>query len=414
MRSSLKRTLTLSAAVLSFVSVAGFSTSASAAKVKQTGTTNVEPTTAYIRNYKATGSNAIYNKPGKLSGAKVVASKSTVSSISALRGYKIAKLSNGSYYMKVVSFNGNYRGYIYVGKKNPVRNFKQVAGGLKYLATTTTATVSKADQKASFSLAKPGTDTQIYKAPKNSQYKVGAAVTDTTDYKGEELKVSKAVTNNMDGQTWVYVTDITTPTNQGGWVLKSDLTKYVAPKAPVSVGNDQTTVMKSWQREFYNPATGTKAFSFDNLNLPLIGVAGGANVNWANAVKKFNTDATVKGNKKDVVPADTLATAFSNAGLSSVYMKITPALLARIPGGLVDNIDSYSGLYMKFDLDMDNIPTTTHYGDQLKLAYKLDNTSVYYKPVVSLGSLTNTNADGYAALPVQLNAMNTLWGLIYQ
>ncbi len=69
---------------------------------------------------------------------------------------------------------------------------------------------------------------------------------------------------------------------------------------------------------------------------------------------------------------------------------------------------------MKFDLDMDNIPTTTHYGDQLKLAYKLDNTNLYYKPVISLGGLTNTNADGYAALPVQLNAMNTLWGLLYQ
>lgn len=413
MRSSLKRTLTISAATLSFMSASGLAMSASASKIKQVGSTNLEPTTAYIRNYKATGSNAIYNKPGKLSGSKVVASASTAKAQSVLHGYKVAKLSNKSYYMKVVSFDGRYRGYIYVGKKNPVNNFKKVGGGLTYLSTTTSTSLTNNDKK-DLSFAKPGTDTQIYKAPKGSQYKVGAAVKDTTDYKGHKLVASKAAMNDMDGQKWLYVSDVTEPTNASGWVLASQLTDYVAPKAPVSVGNDQTTVTKSWQREFYNPATGTKAYSFDNLNLPLLGTSGGSNVNWTTAVKKFNSDATVKGDKKDVVPADTLATAFKNSGLSTVYMKVTPTLLARIPGGLLDKIDSYSGLYMKFDLDMDNIPTTTHYGDQLKLAYKLDNTNLYYKPVISLGGLTNTNADGYAALPVQLNAMNTLWGLLCQ
>ncbi|MCM6796109.1 hypothetical protein [Levilactobacillus brevis] len=72
MRSSLKRTLTISAAALSFMSASGLAMSAYASKIKQVGSTNLEPTTAYIRNYKATGSNAIYNKPGKLSGSKVV------------------------------------------------------------------------------------------------------------------------------------------------------------------------------------------------------------------------------------------------------------------------------------------------------------------------------------------------------
>lgn len=117
MRSSLKRTLTISAAALSFMSASGLAMSASASKIKQVGSTNLEPTTAYIRNYKATGSNAIYNKPGKLSGSKVVASASTAKAQSVLRGYKVAKLSNKSYYMKVVSFDGRYRGYIYVGKR---------------------------------------------------------------------------------------------------------------------------------------------------------------------------------------------------------------------------------------------------------------------------------------------------------
>lgn len=412
MRDSLKRTLTISAAALSFATVASFGTSASASKIKQTGTTNVEPTTAYIRNYKATGSNAIYTKPGKLHGAKMVASASTAAQQPVLRGYKIAKLSNKSYYMKVVGFDGKYRGYIYVGKKNPINNLKKVGGGLTYLPTTSDATLTKGE-KGDLALAKAGSETQIHKVPKGSQYKTNPLVTDTSDYAGHKLAASKAVTNNMDGQKWVYVSDVTAPTNVSGWVRASDLTTYVAPKAPVSVGNDQTTVTKNWQREFYNPATGTKAYSFDNLNLQLIGTSGNANVNWTTAVKKFNTDATVKGDKKDVVPADTLATALKNAGLSTVYMKVTPTMLARIPGGLLDKIDK-TGAYMKFDLDMDNIPTTTHYGDQLKLAYKLDNTNLYYKPLISLGGLTNTNADGYAALPIQLNAMNTLWGLIYQ
>lgn len=87
---------------------------------------------ATSRNFWANDSNAIYSKAGILPGARLVTSKSMLNSYKVgastdkllvhaaytLRGYQTAKLSNGSYYMKVVSFNGKIRGWIYVGKTN--------------------------------------------------------------------------------------------------------------------------------------------------------------------------------------------------------------------------------------------------------------------------------------------------------
>lgn len=425
MKTNIKRSLFVGLAALSFVAVAGASSNASAAKKSYKIDFNQASSsaTATSRNYVPTGTNALYTKAGVLKSARQVASTATLQSLASskkgndyLRGYRVAKLSNGSYYMKVVTFDKAYRGWIYVGKTDPRSNYQSVAGGLKYTDTTTdvTSTLTDAQKKATYQLNNAGTsfEAQTFKEPAYTQYKIGRNTTDTTNYKNDTFTVTKAVKRNREGDTWYYVNDAKNP-SVNGYVLSTSLREATGsssssstPTTPtVSVGTSQTTIDSTFNIEGYSQATGGKQVAHAQWTIPLWN----GNVNWNNAVNTFNRDRTVMGDKKDVIPSNTLKAALKNDGFNQVYMKITPTILPRLAGGWLDNVDSLTGVYMKFNLDTDSIPSNVHYGDTVRLGYTVDDSALYTK---SAGDTKNenssANADGYIGMTIYRQWVKTI------
>lgn len=180
-----------------------------------------------IRNYTATGSNALYTLPGVIKEARQVASASTLAAYNTdkgqglLRAYRVQKLSNGSYYMEVVTFDDAYTGWIYVGKTDPRKDFTKVAGGLKNVVTTQEAALTDQEKTHQYTFRQVGTvddGTMLTSgAPLWTQYKVGAQITDSTPYTGDKLTITKAATRTREGDRWVYVEDAAHP-EVNGWI----------------------------------------------------------------------------------------------------------------------------------------------------------------------------------------------------
>ncbi|GAX08045.1 hypothetical protein IWT5_01196 [Secundilactobacillus silagincola] len=240
MQSSLKKSLYLGLAAVSFAAVAGATTANASAAA--TVTSNPALTAAASdRNVAFTGTNAIYTKPGTVKGAKVVASTTTLNKIKDstkgqdnVRVYGQAVTNRGSVYYKVVTFDKAYRGWVYGGTVQ-----QQFNGGIKSYTTTTdtTASLTTSDTDGYYNIAKPGTANDgtatTYTAPAWTQYKLGRTTTDGTKIGKDLLKVSKQATRTREGDTWVYVTDATN-SQYSGWILKSALTK--TSEVPASEG----------------------------------------------------------------------------------------------------------------------------------------------------------------------------------
>lgn len=188
-----------------------------------------------IRNYTATGSNALYTKPGVLKDAVQVASGSTLAAYNTdkgqglLRAYRWARLSNGSYYMNVVTFDGAYDGWIYVGKSSPINDLTRVAGGLKYVETTQASALTDQEKTHQYTFRQVGPVDKnddgamaTYSAPKWTQYDVESKMTDSTPYAGDQLSIKSAITRTREGDRWVYVKDETIP-SASGWIRDSAL-----------------------------------------------------------------------------------------------------------------------------------------------------------------------------------------------
>lgn len=229
MQSSLKKSLYLGLAALSFVSVAAVSTTASAKSAAKVTSDKVMTSDATTRNINLTGKNAIYSKPGTTKGAKVIATtttakelKDSTTSHKNFRAYRIAKTNRGSYYYKVVSYDKAYRGWVYGGK-----TANEFAGGTTAYTTFKEGTLTADLQAGSYKITTPGKTTAglTYKQPAWTQYKIGKTIADTTAYKDAKFSVDKVGTRTREGDTWVHIVNQNTAdTKADGWILLSNLT----------------------------------------------------------------------------------------------------------------------------------------------------------------------------------------------
>jgi hypothetical protein len=237
MQASLKKTLYLGLAALSFGAVAAVSSTASAKSYATMGAYKTLTTDATKRNVEATGTNALYTKPGTVKGAKVVASKTTLKTLATskksadyFRAYGVRTTNRGSVYYRVVTMNGKYRGYIYGGKSDTA-----FAGGIKAANTTTTAPMPA---RTTGYYLKDVTKNTLWTAPQYTQYKAkkvslyGAKSTDT-------FKVDQAVTKTREGSLYYHVTDENNSA-VSGWIFAGQ--GYVANTATQNLGGLSLTM----------------------------------------------------------------------------------------------------------------------------------------------------------------------------
>lgn len=225
MQSSLKKSLYLGLAALSFASVAAVSTTANAKSYAKAGAYTVLKADAADRNVEATGTNALYTKPGTTKGAKVVASKATMKKLATskksadyFRAYGQKVTNRGSVYYRVVTMNGKYRGYIYGGKADTA-----FAGGVKKAETTIDKTSTDTMVGKTVYFANPGTKNVTWTAPKYTQYKASKNVVNTKPFTKDTLKVTKAATKTREGSLYYYVQDTTHP-SVSGWIYSKAVT----------------------------------------------------------------------------------------------------------------------------------------------------------------------------------------------
>ena len=235
MEKSLKKSIYLGTAALALVATLGLgSAKADAATAKITSNTFMT-TSGNSRNVNvsATGSNAIYTKAGILKGAKVVASKTQVAALrnskagsANLRAYAVATTNRGTVYYKVVSFDKQYRGWIYGGTTKNV-----FGGGLTAYNTTKDATVPSTTDTYKLGSTSTTANTTVFAAPAWTQYKLGRAkdqsgkvITSTEAYKDATFKLGKAVTTSREGDTWYQITGSSNADLNGAWVKSSDVT----------------------------------------------------------------------------------------------------------------------------------------------------------------------------------------------
>ncbi|MCV3742525.1 S-layer protein [Lentilactobacillus hilgardii] len=285
MKKSLKKTLFAGVAALSFVAVAGVSSTNASAKSYAKVTSNKALTTdATTRNVAVNGTNALYTKAGTLKGAKTVATKTTLAGLKNskqgqknFRAYRVATTNRGSVYYKVVSFDKTYRGWIYGGK-----SVTAFAGGIASFNTTTapaaassasassassassteqTTALTDAQKAATYKIANVGTandGTQVtYTYPAWTEYKKGRVITDSTPYKDATFKITDETVRTREGDLWVKV-EATNVANAkaNGWIKFSAL--KVATPAPTT-----TPVADNAVRINFNDPSGKQIATLD-------------------------------------------------------------------------------------------------------------------------------------------------------
>ncbi|WP_367304532.1 S-layer protein [Lentilactobacillus parabuchneri] len=269
----MKKTLFAGVAALSFVAVAGVSSTNASAKSYAKVTSNKALTTdATTRNVAVNGTNALYTKAGTLKGAKTVATKTTLAGLKNskqgqknFRAYRVATTNRGSVYYKVVSFDKTYRGWIYGGK-----SVTAFAGGIASFSTTTapaaaantsssassasintqgqTTALTDAQKNATYKITKAGTANDgtatTYTYPAWTEYKKGRTVTDATPYANDTFKVTDQTTRTREGDLWVKIADTNATNGQkiNGWIKYSALTAQATTPTTTPVADNAVRV----------------------------------------------------------------------------------------------------------------------------------------------------------------------------
>lgn len=247
MNMKLYKSLFISVAALGLFAAAGFSNAQSAgAKSKKVRVTRNYAASAKgtDRNVVPTGQYAIYTKPGTVKGARLVASKTTLSDLANsqsskdyFRAYRVAKTNKGSYYAKVVSFDYQHRGWIYVGKTNPDSDWASVGYGLKQAQTTKQAAMPDTQ---TVQLTNPGVINSLWDAPYRSQYRAKKVLVDTTPYGGEDFTVTKSVEMTREETPYYYIVNDNDPSIRG-WIYAGAVIEQVPTP---TVNNDKIVYAK--------------------------------------------------------------------------------------------------------------------------------------------------------------------------
>ncbi|WP_223602415.1 S-layer protein [Lentilactobacillus otakiensis] len=311
MKKSLKKTLFAGVAALSFVAVAGVSSTNASAKSYAKVTSNKALTNdATTRNVAVNGTSALYTKAGTLKGAKTVATKTTLAGLKNskqgqknFRAYRVATTNRGSVYYKVVSFDKTYRGWIYGGK-----SVTAFAGGIASFNTTTapaaaaktsssassasintqgqTTALTDAQKNATYKITKAGTANDgtatTYTYPAWTEYKKGRTVTDATPYANDTFKVTDQTTRTREGDLWVKIADTNATNGQkiNGWIKYSALTAQATTPTTTPVADNAVRV------NFVDASTGKSVVKLDVTNKN----------NYATALSMLNaTDNTLGG-----------------------------------------------------------------------------------------------------------------------
>ncbi|WP_309296934.1 S-layer protein [Levilactobacillus humaensis] len=202
MQSSLKKSLYLGLAALSFVSVAAVSTNASAKSYAKAGAETDLTVNNKAFNVESTGTNALFTKPGTTKGAKVVASKATMKKLANsgksadyFWAYRTTTTNKGAVYYKVVSMNGKYRGYVYAGKTEGA-----VSRGLKKADTTTKAAMPTITNV----YLKDSNKNTLWNAPKYTAHKAHKVSLQGVT-KGGSFTVLNAATKTRENTLYYYV-----------------------------------------------------------------------------------------------------------------------------------------------------------------------------------------------------------------
>ncbi|WP_318635488.1 S-layer protein [Levilactobacillus enshiensis] len=350
MQSSLKKSLYLGLAALSFASVAAVSTTASAKSYATAGAYTTLTADATKRNVQATGTNALYTKPGTVKGAKVVASKATMATLASskksanyFRAYGVKTTNRGSVYYRVVTMDGKYRGYVYGGKSADA-----FAGGVKAAETTTKATTPV---RTTGYYLKDTSKNTLWTAPRFTQYKA-SKVNLYGATKNDPFTVDSAVTKTQEGSLYYHVTD-SKDSSISGWVFAgkgydttiTDPAKQDLGGLSLNVASDAATndnSVKVVYRDASNkqvatstwvnsPKTGDAATKAgDTVNTAAVNAAG---VTFAN----FVTNSLPSGYKVTTATTPNAAQ-YGN----TVYVDVTAAASSKI-SFVVDKVNTDAG-----------------------------------------------------------------------
>ncbi|TPR47819.1 hypothetical protein DY037_08075 [Apilactobacillus micheneri] len=187
---------------------------------------------AYV---KSTGIVTMFNKPGKLGNAKVVASKTTMKRLAKSNSpknifyvYEMAKTNNGLYYAKVVTLGGKYRGWIYAGKTNFANDLTKIDKGTGITAKNPLQYAKMPKHKTGYHV----TDS-LWTTPNYSRINSKILDFNKKEYAKDTFKIESAVANTQ-GWVYYYVVDEQHP-KINGWVFHSSVKgkSTDAKKAPV-------------------------------------------------------------------------------------------------------------------------------------------------------------------------------------
>jgi len=341
MQSSLKKSLYLGLAALSFGAVAATTTNASAKSYATAGTYTKLSADYTKRNVQATGTNALYTKPGTVKGAKVVASKATMAELAAskksanyFRAYGVKTTNRGSVYYRVVTMDQKYRGYVYGGKSDTA-----FAGGIVSAETTKSATLPV--RTAGFKLTNAKKNT-LWTAPNYTQYKAkkvsmyGVNATDT-------FTVSKAATKTQEGSLYYYVTDDQKP-SVSGWIYVGEGYKdaTTVTLGGLTLGTTEATAtndnsVKVVYRDASNAAVGNATWITTTAKAKAGDKVGSAK-NAAGATLSDFIAASKPANYKVTTTVDTASATYGN----TVYVDVVAAATSKVQM-TVDKVNKTAG-----------------------------------------------------------------------